>query len=107
MSSSVENPMPYQVIWSGEARRVLQELSVLARKNSQNAAQALAETLRTIQEGLTWVPQEWGEPYRDLEHLQLQVCIGCGGGMFIEYGIHHHRRLVIVNHVRLMKGFRF
>lgn len=87
----------FNVEFTGPARselRALARRAVYARQGP-----SVAEALRQLLDRLTHDPKELGEPMYYLRSMKMQVRRAGRGPIYIEYGVHTDRPIVIVRRV--------
>jgi len=101
-----ESSTPFRVVWNGESQKQVHQLAAIAQSQGRQQSLRLAQTLRIVERALTWVPEEWGEPTKNLRFAQLQLCTGFAEEYVVNYAIHKLQKLVIVKAIRPMKQRR-
>jgi hypothetical protein len=85
---------PYRVVYSGLCRA--QTTQLLTRAAAKGRFAEMARVVREIHTRLEWIPLDFGDPFRDLVHLGIQVRIGIIPPLVVTFGVDEARRIVHV-----------
>ena len=86
---------PYRVAYSGLCRERTRQLLERARARGRFAE--IAQVVRDINTRLEWIPMDFGDPLRDLDHLELQERIAPLPPLVVNYAVDEVRRIVYVS----------
>ena len=88
----------YRVSATGFARA--EYLDIVRRAEQIGRGPEITAALRSLMKELTADPHRFGEPLYHLRHMKMLVRNGGVGGLYVEFGVHDERPVVIVRRVR-------
>ena len=97
IATSSGNGHSFKVEFVSFAMAQLRQLA--QRAIFRNQGQVLAKSIREAVNRLKTDPIGSGEPLYRLHHMKMLICRAVFPPLFIEYGVHEDRPVVIIRHV--------
>ncbi len=97
IDSNGSGPTRYRVVLIGRAKEEF--LALVRRAKPTGESHLIVEALRAAEKVLESKPLEGGEPLYRLQKMKMLICRIVSSPLYIEYGVHADRPVVIIRRI--------